>query len=162
MTEPLSTYTYRGARALVLLHEHHLRQCLDVWKQAKATNLQLPKSENENYQSLETLLEHILGAAGHYMIEICEYLGLPDPAIREAPNVDAIEAEADQYLEHVLEHWRLPLVHISEETLDLTPKTDVSNRMPYYAMLEHAVMHPIRHEFQLRELMQHSLTSVST
>jgi uncharacterized damage-inducible protein DinB len=153
VSDELGNYKYRGARALVLLHDKHLRQCLEVWKRAKAAKVKLPKTDSENYQSLEMLLEHILGAAGHYMIEICEYLGLPDPAIREAPGTSTIEAEADGYLEHVLERWQLPLVHVSEETLDLTPKTDAPNRMPYYAMLEHAVMHPIRHQFQLEALI---------
>jgi hypothetical protein len=152
MTEKLSNYKYRGARALVLLHEKHLRQCLEVWKQAKAANLKLPETENENYQSLETLLEHILGAAGHYMVEICQHLGLPDPEIKEVPDIKTIAAEADSYSEHVLERWRLPLVHISEETLDLSPETE--HPMPYFAMLEHAVMHPIRYEFQLKELIR--------
>jgi uncharacterized damage-inducible protein DinB len=136
------------------LHDKHLRQCLDVWKQAKAANVKLPKTDNENYQSLEMLLEHILGSAGHYMIEICEYLELPHPAIREVPGVSTIEAEAEGYLEHVLERWRLPLVHVSEETLDQAPEISDSYRMPYYGMLEHAVMHPVRHQFQLENLIK--------
>ena len=82
MTEELGDYKSRGARALVLLHEQHLRQCSEVWKQAKAANVKLPETDDENYQSLETLLQHILGAAGNYMVGICRNLGLTDPDIK--------------------------------------------------------------------------------
>ena len=155
MTENLENYKSRGARALVLLHEKHLRECLEVWGQAKAANLELPETSDENYRSLETLLAHILGAARSYMVGICKNLELPNPEIRPVPEVNAIGAEADSYLEHVLERWRLPLVAVPDERLEPDPKSYYPG-MPYWidAMLEHAVMHPIRHEFQLRELLQ--------
>jgi uncharacterized protein YjaZ len=88
VTEELSTYTSRAARALVLLHEKHLRQCVEVWKQAKVANLKLPVTDDERYQSLETLLGHILGAARRYMLWICKSLKLPDPKIRPVPEVE--------------------------------------------------------------------------
>ena len=71
------------------------------------------------------------------------------------PDINTIGAEADRYLEHVLERWRLPLVSVPDEKLSPAPETYFSG-MPYWidAMLEHAVMHPIRHEFQLKELIR--------
>jgi len=151
----LDNYKSRGARALVLLHEKHLRQCLEVWKQAQAAGVKLPETDDENYRSLETLLRHVLDAAGDYMVGICRDLGLPDPEIKLAPSIDVIEVEADSYLEHVLERWRLPLAEVTDERLEPPPEL-YEPGMPYWvdAMLEHAVMHPIRHEFQLKELMQ--------
>jgi hypothetical protein len=155
MTEELGNYKSRGARALVIVHEKHLRQCLEVWKQAKAANINLPTTDDENYQSLETLLRHILRSAGNYMVSICKNLELPDPEIKPVPEAHTIEAEADGYLEHVLECWRLPLVTVPDEKLEPEPET-YHPGMPYWidAMLEHAVMHPIRHEFQLKEFIQ--------
>jgi hypothetical protein len=155
MTEELSNYKFRGARACVLLHETHMRDCLKVWKQAKAANIKLPETSDSSYESLETLLEHILGAARGYMVWMCKQLELPDPEIRAAPAANNIETEADSYLEHVLERWRLPLVNVPEEKFE--PQTYASNWGTHYcldAMLEHAVMHPVRHEFQLRELIE--------
>lgn len=153
-TEELSNYTSRAARALVLLHEKHLRQCVEVWKQAKAVNLQLPMTGEEKYQSLENLLSHILNSAGRYMMGMCKNLELPDPKIREVPDISTIEAEADGYVEHLLERWRLPLANVPDERLE--PTTYVAGETRYWidAMLEHAVMHPIRHEFQLKELLE--------
>ena len=155
MAGELSDYRSRGARALVLLHEEHLRQCLEVWKQAKAASVKLPETDDENYRSLETLLRHILDAAGDYMVGICRDLELPDPEIKPAPNVGVIETEAESYLEYVLARWRFPLADVSDDRLEPPPELYTPG-MPYWidAMLEHAVMHPVRHEFQLRELMQ--------
>jgi hypothetical protein len=132
-----------------------MRQCLDVWKEAKAANVKLPETEDPSYASLEHLLYHILRAARGYMVWMCKQLELPDPEIEPAPDIATIEAEADSYLEHVLECWRLPLVNVPEEKFE--PQTYVTGwGTPYCidAMLEHAVMHPIRHEFQLRELLE--------
>mgnify|MGYP003462775353 CR=1 FL=1 len=152
--DELKNYKYRGARACVLLHEKHLRDCLAVWKQAKAANIKLPETTDEDYQSLETLLSHIFRAARGYMVWICKSLELPDPEIRSAPELDTVSAQADSYLEHVLERWRLPLANISGETIDRSEF--VSNWGVTYCidgMLEHAVMHPIRHGFQLENLI---------
>ncbi len=149
-------YKSRAARALVLLHEKHLRECLEVWKQAKAANLKLPETDNENYRSLETLLEHIFAAPRGYLVWICKNLELPDPDIRPTPGADTIEAEADGYLEHLLERWSLPLVDVEEEKL-YNPEYASNGGTHHHCidiMLEHAVMHPVRHTFQLRELLQ--------
>ena len=140
---------------MVLLHEEHLRQCLKVWKEAKTADIKLPETVDGDYESLETLLEHILRAARGYMVWICQKLDLPDPEIKLPPDVATIEAEADGYLEHVLQRWRSPLADVTEDRFE--PATYLSNwGTPYCidAMLEHAVMHPIRHEFQLRELLE--------
>lgn len=155
MAEELSNYKSRGARALVLLHEKHLCQCLEVWRQAKAAKVKLPETDDEDYQTVETLIIHVFRSAVIYLVWTCKNLGLPDPNIKPVPEAGVIEAEAESYLEHILERWRLPLADISDEKLDATPATYAFGRLfKVDAMLEHAVMHPIRHEFQLRELMQ--------
>ena len=143
MPEELGHYKSGDARALVLLHEKHLRRCVEVWKQAKAADVQLPKTNDENYRSLETLLQHVLRSAGNYMVGICKNLRLPDPDIKPVPSVDVIETEADGYLEHLLERWRLPLAEVADERLEPPPEMYVPG-MPYWidAILEHAVMHP--------------------
>jgi hypothetical protein len=128
-------------------------QCFEVWKQAKAVNLQLPVTGEEKCQGLESLLKHILDL-GPSMVRICERLKLPDPEIRDVPNLDVIDDEADSYLEHLLERWRLPLVAMPDEKLEPTTYVPGETRWWIDGMLEHTVMHPIRHEFQLKELIQ--------
>ena len=107
MTEELGSYKSRHARALVLLHEKHLRECLEVWKEAKAENVKLPETDDKDYQSLETLVIHVFRSAVIYLVWICKNLGLPDPNIKPVPAANVIEAEADGYLERLLECWRL-------------------------------------------------------
>ncbi|UWX62976.1 hypothetical protein [Deinococcus rubellus] len=145
----------RGARALVLLHDQHLRQCVDVWKQAKAANLHLPETKSEDYRSLDALLHHLLHSARIYIFRICHNLSLPAPQIGPVPDMEVLAGQADRYLEHLLERWRLPLADVTDAQIEPDPELYFAG-MPYWvdAMLEHAVMHPIRHEFQLRELME--------
>jgi len=146
-------YRYRGARALVLLHERYLREFVETWREARAAGISLPASENRSYASMGRLLAHVLWCARSYMIWICENLELPDPEFKDFPPVEAIEAEAEAYLEHILERWRLPLVGLTEEDSDQTFPSEWDIEYSIDAMLEHAVLHPIRHTFQLRELM---------
>jgi uncharacterized damage-inducible protein DinB len=150
----LQKYKYNGARALVLLHEKHLKILLQTWREAKRANIKLPETEDQDYQSLETLLFHIFRAARGYMTWMCEKLDLPEPGINHPPDMQVIEQEADTYLDHLLEKWRTPLVDVEPEKFET--KTFPSRWGTEYcidAMLEHAVMHPIRHEFQLRNLI---------
>lgn len=148
----LSEYRYRGARALVLLHERELKEFLVAWKRAKAAGVTMPGTDDPSYASLETLLHHVLYCAGSYMIWMCRVLELPDPEIRPAPEADAIAAEAESYIEHVSQRWRTPLADVPEERFDY-PTYASGWGVDYCvdAMLEHAVMHPIRHRFQLEE-----------
>lgn len=146
-------YEHRGARALVILHERALREFVEDWRQFKATGRSLPATTDPSYASAEALLCHVLGAARAYMVWCCKSLELSDPAIRPAPEESTVAAEAESYLEHLLEGWREPLVDLTERVSDRSTH-ESSWGVPYCidAMLEHAVMHPIRHSFQLREL----------
>jgi hypothetical protein len=148
-------YRSRAVRAMVILHEEHLRRFVRVWRMALAKSVSLPATADPAYASLEALGRHVLSAAGGYMTWMCEVLALPDPGIRPAPDVSAIARDADDYLEHVLEQWRAPLIEVSDDILE-TPEYPSRWKTRYCidSMLEHAVMHPIRHVFQLDELLK--------
>lgn len=148
-------FSYRGARALVLLHEKYLQQFLDTWKKAKASGISLPITDDPNYESYDMLLRHVLRSARRYMVWMCEKLELSDPEIKPVPEADVIEAEAENYLHHLLEQWRKPLRDVPEERF-YKPEYTAPWKSDYCidAMLEHAVMHPIRHHFQLGELIE--------
>jgi hypothetical protein len=148
-------YRSRAVRAMVLLHEEHLRRFVRTWRLALSKSVTLPAADDPNYASLEALGRHVLSAAGGYMIWMCEMLKLPNPGVRSAPDATAIVRDADGYLEHVLERWRAPLSEVPNEELE-TPEypSHWSTRYCIDSMLEHAVMHPIRHTFQLEELLK--------
>jgi len=140
---------------MVLLHDEYLRRFVDTWRLALANSVRLPPTDDPAYASLEALGLHVLSAAGSYMTWMCEVLALPDPGIRSAPDAAAIVRDADDYMEHVLERWRAPLQEVPNEKLE-TPEypSQWQTRYCIDAMLEHAVMHPIRHTFQLDELLK--------
>lgn len=148
-------YKYNGARALVRLHEEHLRSFYIVWKQAKKKGVKLPETQDEDYKSMETLLRHVLNSAGGYMRWICDKLGLQNPGINQVPSAEIIEEEAENYIDHLLVSWSLPLTEIEEaEFFDKVYRSNWGTEYCIEAMLEHAVMHPMRHEFQLRNLLE--------
>jgi uncharacterized damage-inducible protein DinB len=153
--DPPPPYRSRAVRALVLLHDEHLRRFLVTWKRAKSVSVVLPQTDDEAYASLDALLRHVLSAARGYMTWMCEVLALPDPQIIVASEPAVLAQDPDSYMEHVLEKWRAPLQDVSDDRLE-TPEylSRWQTRYCIDAMLEHAVMHPIRHTFQLEELME--------
>ena len=154
MKSNLPEYKYHGARSLVLIHEQYLRSFVQTWKQAKAKNVVLPTTDDPSYVTMQALLRHILRAARGYMTWICDKLELPNPQIDSTPLDDEIEALADNYLEHVIEGWKLPLANVPKDNfINSVYKARWGVEYCIDAMMEHAVMHPIRHEFQLKNLM---------
>jgi hypothetical protein len=152
--QALQNYTWRGARALVLIHEKSMRDFLSTWRRAKAANVKLPPSDNAAYASLETVLLHALKASRNMLTWICEKLALPDPGVNEAPDAAQVGAEVDRYVEHLLERWRLPFAAVDSKQFDAIHKDKGGRETSLVARLEHAVLHAQRHEFQLRELME--------
>ncbi len=140
---------------MVLLHERHLRSFLQTWKKAKEHNIPLPKTSDSDYESLATLLIHVFRAARGYLTWMCEKLQLPDPKIDPVPETHEIESQADRYLEYLIEKWRSPLAGVEDDKFYkplYTSRWGVDYCID--AMLEHAVLHPIRHEFQLASLLK--------
>ncbi len=88
------------------------------------------------------------------MTWMCEKLELPNPEIQVTPDPAVLSHDPESYMEHVLERWRAPLQDVSDDRLE-TPEYPSRWQTRYCidAMLEHAVMHPIRHAFQLEELI---------
>jgi hypothetical protein len=153
MSEKLH-FKYRGARAMVILHERHMRGFLQVWRSFVKAGAPLPETDDSDYVSPQAVLRHVFRAARGYMTWMCERLQLPDPGIRPAPDVDQVEAEAEAYIEHLLERWRVPLCAVPEARFgDTTYEARWGVHYCIDAMLEHAVMHPIRHSFQLSEIL---------
>ncbi len=150
----LKNYRSRGARALVLLHEKAMRELLPVWRRAASAKIRLPATDDPNYASLDTLIQHALRASRGYMTWLCEKLALPEPGINEVPEPDRMAREAESYLEHLLARWRIPLTDVEDSRFEAIHKTRWGEDMSLQGMLEHAAMHPLRHRFQLEELLE--------
>ncbi len=150
----LSNYAHRGARALIILHASEFQAFLETWRLAKKAAVKLPATDDPDYVSLESLLVHLLRSARGYMTRICERLKLPDPGIEEPPSVETVEREVDRYVSRLLERWSLPLSALTEQGFNELYQTQWGSKVSIENMLEHAVVHPMRHTFQLRELME--------
>lgn len=154
-SKPLKNFKYNGARSLILLQEKYLIEFVDLWFEAKNRKVVLPLTTDKDYESLESLLVHVLGAPGRYITWICEKLNLSVPHITKIPTTENIQSEARDYLEHITEIWRYPLIDIEEDRF--YKPSFLSNWGSEYSidgMMEHAVMHPIRHAFLLKNLLE--------
>jgi hypothetical protein len=141
-------YRHGGTRALVELHDRHLRSFVEAWKRAARDGVALPPTDDPDCATLPALLRHVLGSARGYMVWACGCLELPDPAIDALPG--DLEEHPDAYVDHLLERWDGPLRDLDPRTAELS--SFPSRWGPPYcidAMLEHAVMHALRHEAQL-------------
>jgi uncharacterized damage-inducible protein DinB len=128
---------------------------LETWQKAKKAGVILPQTTDPSYKSMETLLWHSLKASRGYIIWICQKLELPDPGIDPLPELEHMELAAEAFLAHLLERWELPLRDVPEDRFfDRTYASNWETEYCIEAMLEHAVMHPIRHEFQLVNMMK--------
>jgi len=143
-------WEWNGARALSALHERELRAFVEVWKRADAADFALPATDDGAYASREALLAHVLGAAASYLLWICEQLDWPRPKIDRRPAAEGFAARADAHLAATLAAWDRALRPLTELQAD-QPAYLSRWGTPYCidAMLEHAVMHPLRHRFQL-------------
>jgi hypothetical protein len=155
--DELTDYQYRGARASVILHDQQMRKFLDTWRVAKSSGVALPETDDPSYESFDALLRHVLSWSRRYMVWMCEKLELPSFELPSPPPTEEVAEKVESYLEQLLVQWRVPLAHVPTKRFR-TPEYVAPWDIKYCidAMLEHAVMHPIRHRFQLMELMEGS------
>lgn len=149
----VSDYRCRAIGVLVDLHDIHMNKFLAAWKIAKEKNIKLPETSDTDYESLNTLLRHIFNSSGNYLRWITAKLDLPDPGINELQPAESINLYADEICRDLLEKWDTPLRGLSEDVLDKVFKSNLGIETSIESQLEHAVMHCIRHEYQLINLI---------
>jgi len=153
MNNDINHYRSRGARALVLMHEAEMREFAEVWREAYVKHIPTKGYGESDEAAYKYILFHVFAASRGYIRWICEKLGLPDPEINKPPaeGDEELITGLDSYLDHLLERWRLPLADLPEERMEEEFKSRWGMTYAVDAMLEHAVMHPKRHAFQIRE-----------
>jgi uncharacterized damage-inducible protein DinB len=150
----IEAWQYRGVRALVTLHERELSRFTDTWKTAKARDVALPGTKHTPETTLEDVLVHVLHWARDYLVWSCEKLQLPDPGCAPIPEVSVVARKVDAYVEHLLARWKEPFRELPEDAFcEPVYRTRWGSHYPVEALLEHAVVHPMRHRLQLEELM---------
>jgi len=146
----------RAVRSLVELHEHELRSFLEVWGRFVAADLPLPDGHgDESYASRERLAGHVLLAARGYLTRIGEWLGRPVTDVDADQDPQQVAARATRFAGEVLAAYRRHLAPVTSEELEpQTHRTRWGELMSVEMLLEHAVVHPMRHRIQLERILQ--------
>ncbi len=143
-----------AVRSCVELHEIELNRFCEVWEAFRASGIPLPETTDPSYQSPDHLGGHVLRAARSYLTWIGECVKRPAADLDPDTDVTSIARKGRVFVDGVLAGWRRHLAVL--EDAELAPATYKSRWGEDYnieQMLEHAVVHPMRHRIQLERLM---------
>ncbi len=143
-----------AVRSCVELHEIEINRFFETWKAFCAGGIQLPKTSDPSYESPEHLGGHVLCAARNYLTWIGECVKRPVADLDPENDLVRIARKGRVFLDEVLAAWRRHLGALEDS--ELAPARYKSRWGEDYdveQMLEHAIVHPMRHRIQLQRLM---------
>ena len=146
----------RAVRNLVELHEREMRSFLQVWKRFVASDLPMPEAHgDESYENRERLAGHVLMAARGYLTRIGEWVGRPVSDVDASQDPYEIVRRTSEFADEVLGAYRRHLALVSNEELEQqVHRTRWGELMSVENLLEHAVVHPMRHRIQLERILE--------
>lgn len=146
----------RAVRSLVELHERELRSFLEVWHRFVASGLPLPESHGDpDYESHERLVGHVLMAARGYMTRIGEWVGRPVTDVDASTEPNDVAGRTATFADDVLAGYRRHMALVTTEELEpQAHRTRWGELMSVENLLEHAVVHPMRHRIQLERILE--------
>ena len=152
----MAEFRSRAVRSLVELHAIELRRFLEIWSRFRSSGKPMPDARGDDaYESPERLAAHVQSAARGYIIWMAEMLGRPIREIQRAKTWQEVWEDFDGFTEQTLAAWEKHGALITDE--ELSPAQSFQSRWgdPYgiEQMLEHAVVHPMRHRIQLERAM---------
>lgn len=143
-----------AVRSCVELHEIELNRFHETWQRFLASGTPLPETDDPSYQSAAHLGGHVFRAARGYLTWIGECVKRPVTGLDADTDSVSIARKGRPFVDAVLEAWRRELALLEDS--ELAPGTYKSRWGQDYnieQMLEHAVVHPMRHRIQLERLM---------
>ena len=146
----------RAVRSLVELHEREMRSFQEVWKRFVAADLPMPEAHgDESYASRERLGGHVFMAARGYLTRIGEWVGRPVTDVDDTTDPAQVVARMSEFADQVLAAYRRHLAEITNEELEpQVHRTRWGELMSVENLLEHAVVHPMRHRIQLERMLE--------
>lgn len=151
----MTDYQSRAVRSMVELHDAELRSFVATWKRFKASGKPMPEAHGDpDYESAERLVTHVQGAARGYLTWIREVLGDPITDLEIVRDPAIVVPRLDAYMEETLAAWPRHLARLTDE--QLAPDQHKSRWGEMFTvdqMLEHAVIHPMRHRIQLERIL---------
>lgn len=145
----------RAVRSLVELHEAELRRFVEVWERFKASGTPMPEAAGDpDYEDPERLATHVAAAARSYMMWISDQLGRPVTDLTLSRDAAEVAPRLSSHVEETLEGWRRHLAGVLDTDLGPTVYTSRwGEPFQIEQMLEHAVVHPMRHRIQLERAL---------
>jgi uncharacterized damage-inducible protein DinB len=143
-----------AVRSCVELHEVELNRFFDTWEVFRASGIPLPVTTDPSYASIDHLCGHVLRSARNYLTWVGECVKRPVADLDLDDDRLTVARKGRAFLDEVLAAWRRHLTAL--EDAELAPATYKSRWGEDYnveQMLEHAVVHPMRHRVQLERLM---------
>jgi uncharacterized damage-inducible protein DinB len=150
----VAVFKSNAVRSCVELHEAELRRFYEVWERFCASGKALPVADDPSYASAEHLGGHVFRAARGYLTWIGEFVSRPVTDVDAETDPVRIARKGRVFVDEVLAAWRRHLALLEDR--EMTPATRKSRWGEDYnieQMLEHAVVHPMRHRIQLERLM---------
>lgn len=144
-----------AVRSCVELHEIELNRFYDVWLAFRASGTALPPTSDPNYASADRLGGHVIRAARNYLTWIGECVKRPVSDVDLDDDPASVAAKGRAFVDEVLAAWRRHLAVLDDS--ELSPQVFKARWGDDYnieQMLEHAVVHPMRHRIQLERLMR--------
>ena len=150
----------RAVMSLVELHEREMRSFLELWKRFVAAGHPIPEAHgDESYENREKLFGHVLMAMRGYLIRVGEWVGRPVTDVDASQDPHAIVARAPEFADEVLAAYRRHLAQVTTEELEKqVHRTRWGDLMSVEMLLEHAVVHPMRHRIQLERILEGKAT----
>ena len=151
----MNEYRSRAVRSLAEIQERELLAFIATWRRFVASGKPMPEAHGDaDYASPQHLAAHVQGAARSYLLWIWEMLEHPIEGLPLTRDAAVIAPRMDAFMAETLEAWRthMPLL----EDAQLTPKQYLSRWGEPHTieqMLEHAVVHPMRHRIQLERIL---------
>jgi uncharacterized damage-inducible protein DinB len=142
-----------AVRSLVELHEIELRRFYDTWERFCASGTALPATDDPSYASPQHLGGHAFRAARNYLTWIGEGVGRPVTDVDTETDPVKIAARGRAFMDEVLAAWRRHLAVLEDREMTVQRKSRWGEDYTIEQMLEHAVVHPMRHRIQLERLM---------
>jgi len=142
-----------AVRSCVELHEIEVRRFHDTWLAFRASGTPLPATDDPSYQSNEHLAGHVLRSSRNYLTWIGDCVKRPVTDLDSETDPVAIAGRSAAFMEEVLAGWRRHLALLEDRELaPVTYKSRWGEDYNIEQMLEHAVVHPMRHRIQLERL----------
>lgn len=146
-----------AVRSCVELHAIELERFYRTWETFRASGVALPPTDDPSYASADHLGGHVLRSARSYLTWIGECVKRPVTDVDPDDDRASVARKGRAFMDAVLAAWRRHLAVLDDA--ELAPATYTSRWGEDYnieQMLEHAVVHPMRHRIQLERLMAES------